>query len=325
MQKKLYVLFALFFGILSGCQDGAMDAMLSDSNLASDASSTNGRFYASGTRYYVAVDGSNSGDGSEENPWATLKYACRQVAPNEGNMIVLGEGTFSDANRKDPSNTPAILPENVSLRGQSKVRTIYQGEIRVPKVRHQLIERIFMDGRENTNVRITLFEGLVIGQGSEVEVREMRIEGYYGNGLRFGQGDGLTNSSLHGSFLINNGVAHTRGFAMKTGNLKDSEIYNNTFAEERGRGGEPWNTGNSRFENVKIYNNRFTTHNDTNAGWLNPGNGQRQVVFNFELFRVDCENVEIYGNEFDGSISLIDDDGSVRDLEKNSVQHSGPP
>ncbi len=260
-----------------------------------------------GQTYYVSVTGDDTtGNGSTGSPWRTLKKACLQVAADQGNTIQLGVGIFEDPERLTGNTSRAVLPKGVNLVGAGRTQTTYLGEIYVPDPGNQNISDFFMDGRENTTAAAAKFQGLIIQdasnniQTSNVHVFNMRIEGFYGMGLQFGYWAGLKNSSLHDCELVNNGKHNTRGFGMSTGNMVDCNIYNNTFIEQRGKGGEPWNSGNRVFINVKVYNNTFTTHNDINAGW------ERQVVFNFEWWRVDCLNVEIYGNRFDGSLSLID-------------------
>lgn len=57
-----------------------------------------------GRIYYVAVDGSDSGDGSAAHPWATLQHAVESVAP--GDAIVVGEGEYAGC-RIERSGTAA--------------------------------------------------------------------------------------------------------------------------------------------------------------------------------------------------------------------------
>ena len=257
--------------------------------------------------YWVTANGDNSNNGtSESDGWASLKYACSQVSANQDNTIKLGVGTFLDPDRLTGNGSPAILPKGVNLVGSGRTQTIYKGEIRVPNPDNQTIKAFHLDGRENTTAAATKFSGLIIqsstnnSQASNVHVQDMRIEGFYGMGLQFGYWDGLKDSSLHDCELVNNGAHNKRGFGMRTGNLFNTDIYNNTFLEERGKGGEPWNSGERLFTNSKIYNNTFKITSSTAGGW------QGQAPFNFELFKVDCLNVEVFNNRFDGSISLVD-------------------
>jgi hypothetical protein len=256
--------------------------------------------YSQQTYHVSTVGNDTTGNGSIAQPWRTLKHACLQVPADQGHTIQLGAGTHLDAGRLSPTNVPATLRRNVNLVGAGVATTIYRGQINVPLVFNQTIRDFRLDGSENMSAAQMLFQGLLIDTGSGLIVRDMRIEGFHSNGLRFGLWSGLSNSKLHDCHLINNGAHNTRAFGMRTGDLNNVEIHNNVFLEERGKGGEPWNTGLRIFTNVKIYNNHFTTHNDTAAGW----NGQQP--FNFELWQVDCLNVEIFNNRFDGSISLTE-------------------
>ncbi len=259
--------------------------------------------YSVAETFWIKTSGSDStGVGTETLPWATLKHACENVPANEGHTIRLGEGVFMDVDRFDNSIIAPIIPENVSLIGAGMNKTTYIGGINVNKARSQIISDFTIDGTENTDSLKRYYQGLAIVIGDSLEIKNIRIQGFYGMGMELGRNSGLKNSSLHHCELINNGTPNRRGFGMRSGNLTDCKIHDNIFIEERGKGGEPWNTGDKIFTNVKVYNNKFTTHNDIAAGWSG------QVIFNFEWWRVDCLNVEIYNNEFDGSLSLIDRD-----------------
>lgn len=212
----------------------------------------------------------------------------------------MGPGTFVDSGRLSSTNIPASLPRGTNLIGAGKSQTVYKGRIDVPLVNNQTISDFHLDGRENMTAATAYFDGLMIKTGDKLTVKNLRIEGFHANGIEFGRYNGLSNSSLHHNELVNNGKHTQRGFGMRTGNMSNCEIYDNLFLEERGKGGEPWNTGPRTLTNVKIYNNTFKTHRDTKAGW----NGQN--VFNFEFFTTDCLNVEVYNNQFDGSLSLVD-------------------
>lgn len=260
-----------------------------------------GSHEASAATYWVSTTGSDSYSGtSQEKAWRTLKYACARVAPDQGHVIRMSAGTFLDNNRLTGNASPAVLPQGVSLIGAGKTKTVYKGQINVPRVKNQEIAYFHIDGRENTAAATPFFSGLMIETGSGLKVNNLRIEGFHSMGLQFGKYDGLSQSTLQGCDLVNNGKHNARGFGMRTGNMTDCQIFSNQFIEQRGKGGEVWNSGNRTFTNVKIYNNTFTTHNDSAAGW----NGQQP--FNFELWRVDCLNVEVYKNKFDGSVSLVD-------------------
>ncbi len=259
--------------------------------------------YSVAETFWVKTSGNDlTGIGSEDKPWATLKHACKSVPANLGHIIRLGEGVFMDADRLNNSVIAATIPENVSLVGEGMDKTTYVGRINSEKARNQIISDFTLDGTENTDNLVGYFQGLSIGTGDNLEIKNIRIKEFYGMGLELARVGGLKNSSLHHCEFINNGMPDKRGFGMRTGNLTDCEIHDNVFIEQRGRGGEPWNSGSKIFTNVKVYNNKFTTHADIKAGW----NGQ--IIFNFEWWRVDCLNVEIFNNEFDGSLSLIDSD-----------------
>lgn len=64
----------------------------------------------SGAAFYVAVDGSNSDDGTIGNPWATISKANNELNP--GDTVFIREGTYSDG--IDPARS-----------GSSEQRIIY--------------------------------------------------------------------------------------------------------------------------------------------------------------------------------------------------------
>ncbi len=275
--------------------------------------------------------GRNQGsqDGSASEPWKTLKYACERVAALPGtdsHTIRIGTGRFEDADRflnwdeddASKTNWPAVLPEKVSLIGNGKDNSVYVGTIYVPKVNNQTIASFEMDGKENLapnssgNLGQSRFKGLLIRYGWDLIVEDMRIEGFNNDALRFGAPGGLQRSELRYSELLNNGdpqkpniLSEGRGFAMRTGSLTDCRIHHNVFREERDKGGEVWNTGGANFTRVMVHDNTFWTHRGKEAGWTQQGSTIPQTVFNLEWVKTNCVDCEIYGNVFNGKVSLV--------------------
>src|SRR5215216_2716192 len=62
------------------------------------------------TIFYVKVSGNDGGDGSEGNPWRTLKNATSKIPPNQGHIIRLSLGTFVEEG-------PINIPPGVSVEG----------------------------------------------------------------------------------------------------------------------------------------------------------------------------------------------------------------
>ncbi len=260
------------------------------------------------TTWHVKTNGNDAtGLGTVAKPWASLAQAVKQVKANQNDTIKLGEGTFN-ANLKDTSIT---LGENISLIGSGKSKTIYIGNINAPKCKNQVFADFMLDGRMNTEAKNKIFEGLKIDTANNIEIRDLRIEGFWSNGLVLGKwSPGVTNSVMHHCELVNNGVATSRGFGMRSGDLTNVTLHHLIFIEEEGKGGEIWNTGLRKFTNLKMHDCIFKAHADKTAGW----NGQ--VIFDFEWFRVDALNVEVFNCQFDGTLSLVSPQSGERQNKK---------
>jgi len=91
--------------------------------------------------YYVATTGSNSNNGSESSPWASISYAVSQLASGSDHTIIVKDGTYegnTSINRSFAPNWVTIRAENpyhVKLTNVSngyEVFTInYQGSVNV--------------------------------------------------------------------------------------------------------------------------------------------------------------------------------------------------
>ncbi|MFB3916851.1 MAG: DUF1565 domain-containing protein, partial [Terriglobales bacterium] len=53
-----------------------------------------------GSSYYVASSGSDSNNGSEASPWATIQHAANIVGP--GAIVIVADGTYSDSSAVGP-------------------------------------------------------------------------------------------------------------------------------------------------------------------------------------------------------------------------------
>jgi len=82
---------------------------------------------ASGTTFYVAVDGDNANPGTRERPWSTPGYASRQLRPGD-TLIILG-GRYVLSEYDADIITPPSGAENawITIQGESGNRPVLVG------------------------------------------------------------------------------------------------------------------------------------------------------------------------------------------------------
>ena len=67
--------------------------------------------------YYVSISGSDNGDGSQGNPWRTLRAAVSKVPASQGHTIRLSGGIFVESGSFN-------VPPGVSIEGAGIDQTI---------------------------------------------------------------------------------------------------------------------------------------------------------------------------------------------------------
>src|SRR3990170_6292099 len=73
--------------------------------------------FSNATIFFVSQSGNDGADGTQANPWRTLKHAVTKVAANQNHTIRISAGTFIE-------NGAFIVPAGVNIEGAGIDQTI---------------------------------------------------------------------------------------------------------------------------------------------------------------------------------------------------------
>ncbi len=262
------------------------------------------------TTFYVSVNGSDStGDGSTNNPWASLSYACSQVTTS-GDVIHINPGNYTD-------NNQCILAIGVHIEGAgsdvvkitSNVSTdnywyLIASSFPVTDGNHN-ISGFTLDGNNRT-----LTHGMQFKGRNNVQIHKMVIQNINRFGLQIYAVDGVTKTTppsayISGVEVNNNTIQHCGRLengenpndwstsCLSIGGLDYAAIHDNKINEERGGGIIFWEKG--WFNGLKLYNNNINV-TGTSPIWHSQISIELWNLFN------DCE---IYNNTSNNWFSLV--------------------
>jgi hypothetical protein len=258
------------------------------------------------TTYYVSSTGVNDAgrDGSIEEPWATLSYACtREILPYD---VIIIQGSITDNNR-------AVLPvrSNLSGIGNATITTSYVATS-TSDAYLRLYSSVLADGNQTiSNItfngnNLTATRAIWVGYRYNVKIQNCRIQNFLYAGIHFrNQISWVSPPAVYATGNEVSGCTFTNCSHMHTGEPAQLRldgqsgflIYNNIFDQRQRTASN--NGAHVRWSNVqkiKMHHNTFY-HNDnevTTAGdW----------AFFGELWhnKGDCE---IYENTFYGHSTL---------------------
>ena len=261
--------------------------------------------------YHVSTLGSDLGDGSLQNPWRSLRYACSQVPANQGHRILLSSGTFVEAEGcKLPAGVSLIgagMDQSILTASSSFYRTTYSGfdgNLFLLQLSggQQLVEGISLDGQDKN-----VYGGVMVQNARNVELRNLRIQSFFFNGLWLWN---TQNSSFHHSEVYDCswGSSAWAGGAIHLYKLNQVALYDLQLTEIQQRAGQkggglalkalgPGNDNSLR--DVEIYNCDVK---------VNPyGVWQNGVAPNIslEFWNVETQNCEIRNNLIRQHVSLV--------------------
>lgn len=265
------------------------------------------------TDYHISPNGSDqNGSGSLNSPWKSLKYACTQVAEKSGHRIVMSAGTFTESGQCE-------LPAGVDLIGAGVGSTIvtasssfyhgYMGnsyalESFIIKAGewwfnddgNQEISGFSIDGASKQ-----IYGGLYIRNRNNMNIHDLDVYDTYFSGIWAWT---LNNSEIH-DISFRNCAWGSEGYvvgALNLSELVDVDIYNLQINEGSGGGRGIRSIGSSGdfFKNVRIFDCDINVYHY--GAW---NNGQAPNMA-FEIWGVKLENCEIFNNNVNNTISIVD-------------------
>ncbi len=262
------------------------------------------------TTFYVSVNGSDStGNGTTNNPWASLSYACSQVATS-GDTIHINPGNYTD-------NNQCILAIGVNIEGAGSDVVKITSNVSTDNYWY-LIASSFpvTDGNHNISGftldgdNRTLTHGMQFKGRNNVQIHKMIIQNINRFGLQIYAVDGVTKTTppstyISGIEVNNNTIQHCGRLengenpndwstsCLSIGGLDYASIHNNKIIEEKGGGIIFWEKG--WFKGLKLYNNNI------NVTGTSPLWGSQIAIELWNLFD-DCQ---IYNNTSNNWFSLV--------------------
>ena len=139
------------------------------------------------TTYYIHPQGSNNGDGSLQNPWALLSYACTRVT-TAGDTIHVLQGTYNDSNQGKPANGVHIVGDGQDV---TKVIVGYRGGNGDPFLKYETSQGWLKDEGNQILSGIT-FEGnltaympVIVNFRHNVIIKDCTFRNFYFKGVGF--------------------------------------------------------------------------------------------------------------------------------------------
>ena len=279
------------------------------------------------TSYYVSTSGNDSNDGtSASTAWRTLAKACSSVSANQGHIINIGSGTFTE-------DKMITIPSGVSVigAGSSKteikinyffdmgfdtnphVSTFFEKFVIQIDGTDQTIKGFTLDGQnkknhggifarnatnvvfDDLNIHDFKYCGLWTLEVKNVEIKQCyfrnnaygsKSHGDSGN-VQYHNGDGL---SFHDNIILEEGPILGDGpYGLKTGRMGGYGMKAQWLT---------WGGANStELKNLKIFNNNIAV--PQTGAW---NNGQAPAIV-IEFLALHPNNLEIYNNDFNNCIS----------------------
>ncbi len=268
---------------------------------------------ASATVFYISPSGNdNTGDGSINSPWRTLRKATTTVTTT-GDIIHVNAGVYLETVQSN-------LAVGVSLEGDGNSSVIqWTGTAQFEPIIYAASSEGTMGNQHISNL---MFDGRNLATSWAINIRgrsnfsiyNCTVKDFQDRGIIWGGRDDnsdapptiyATGNSFHDNIVTNssrcNGVYGTG--CLGIGGQEGMLVYNNTItsnsrpANTNGWPIKYWNQGHLR--GVKIYNNILTAQ-AIPAGKENGENG----FWDFAIEFFYEQGLEIYGNTISGSVDI---------------------
>jgi gliding motility-associated-like protein len=267
--------------------------------------------FSNAATYYVDINGNDaSGDGSSGKPWRTLKFAVSKVPGGQGHTIKISAGTFIE---QGPIDVPTGV--NIEGSGHSTVlkaaSSFYYYPAEPGLSPSKFLIRFVSSSRTNggqsiKNLAINgdgkkLHGGIVFQKRDNVLAAGLKLEYINFNGLWLSESK---NARITDSEFLNSAYAHYNACygALMIGNVENVEIDHVKIDEGWGYGLKALTLGikpPTTLTNVKIHDCHVTVNG---YGVWQDGHAANIAV---ELWSTYLNNVEIYNNYIDNTLSLV--------------------
>ncbi len=281
---------------------------------------------ASATSYRVELSGNDDNSGLDGSPWRTLTKACNTVEADQGHIIHVGEGTFTEKNiltlksgvsliGAGSGKTKILVDHRFSLtdavpNANPHVHTFPEHFIIQMNGSNQLVKGFALDGQDKTchggifapwtrdvvfeDLHVTNFRysGLWVIEANETILRFSRFENNtYGNPKGAGEGGGDSGAvQYHRGRNLHIHDNHIE----ETGNLRPDMGGYAMKAQDRKYSVSESNV----LEGLRVYNNTLIV--PTNGAWEN---GMAPAI-SAEFLGMALKDCEIHHNTINNHISL---------------------
>ncbi len=282
-----------------------------------------------GNTYYVSTEGDDwTGDGSQENPWASLDTGDAWEVLLPGDTIIVQEGTYFD-----PDDVLGYKLMNVSGDEMAPVTYVADGAV-------------VIDGSYWTDQHVDEMTNCIRFGGSGTVVSGIVMDGFEFVGAQFGiylcdgSNQNMVTDCYFHDFLrpaendIHNGVSDTvAGLVFSISN--DCIAKNNIFANINDPRGWSYGIGMPINNRTKIINNTFDNCDWAVRSWAGGGNNEfvNNIVMNMEEggFLVDSNFItaknnlfynvagSVFGNAIDGGDNFL----AIPGLDENYAPVEG--
>ena len=201
---------------------------------------------------YISPDGDdNLGDGSQENPYNSLRYAINYTS--DDSTIYLKEGKYDGENNRNIS-----LNKSVTLIGKSKENTIIDCESSGRLFEMNSNSKLTLINLTLKNGNLTDNGGLIYNDGGQITIKNCILSNSrgYKNGGAIYNNFGTLN--IEDTCFINNSAHQYGGVLYTLGetNIKNSNFTQNFLTAKESVGGcivKPWKCNNQQLQ-IRIFN-----------------------------------------------------------------------
>jgi hypothetical protein len=281
---------------------------------------------ASATTYRVELNGDDANSGLDGNPWRTLAKACSTIAPDQGHVIQIGEGTFTEAGiltlksgvsliGAGSDKTKVLVNHHFSLtdavpNANPHVNTFPEHFILQMNGCNQIVKGFALDGQnkrchggvfapwtrdvifEDLHVSNFRYCGLWVIDANQTVLRFSRFKNNtYGNPKGAGEGGGDSGAVQY--HRGNNLVIHDNHIE-ESGNLRPDKGGYAMKAQDRNYSVSESNV----LEGLRIYNNTLIV--PSHGAWEN---GMAPAI-SAEFLGMALKDCEIYHNTINNHVSL---------------------
>jgi gliding motility-associated-like protein len=262
------------------------------------------------TVFFVSLSGNDGGDGTQANPWRTLKHAVSKVAPNQNHTIRILAGTFVEGGAVN-------VPAGVHIEGAGTDQTIIKSAASfyynpetpgfgTDKFLINLSSSSALDGNQTLKGFTVdgdgkrLHGGIYVYNRNNVIIQAVKVQYTNFCGIWLWN---VKNSAIKDVKLLNcswGSTAWAAG-ALNLGGIDKVEIAGLNVDENAGYGIKALGASGNKISYLKIHDSRISVI--PNGKW---NNGSAPNI-SIELWSVDLVGCEIYDCYVDNHISLVHD------------------